>query len=474
MADTAGHLCLSESTTRLRHVRDHVPRRIWLNYMEHPLESTLDDPPGALGLGQAIATRIYCAFYVFYYTTPMLAAVISDSYLGRYTTLLISAALYTLGCIILSVSSSSKLLEKGWGIHGLAVSMVLIGLGGGGFRATIVITDYRLTLDYIYNLYYWVGNLGSLAWFISVYIELHVGFAAAYGLATGFMRVAVVFIIAGRPYYMLVQQEKNALLDAVRIIACACRNGFSMAHTYPAHQEVRYHKTRPWSSQLVTEVTQCLQACRTLVAFIMYYICFDQMQNNLISQASQMKADGTPNDLLPALNTVGCIVLGPVIQHGLYPFLHRRHWYPSPVTKITIGFVFITLSMLYATIIQHVIYQSPPCYSQFEGCKYNYISVWLQAPVYFLISAGEIFAFFTALSYTYELSPESMKVLVQAVVLLIGAAGSACAMALTPLVYNPYLVYYYAALTAGMGFTTAIFWLVFKSGSNHHGLAETA
>jgi hypothetical protein len=206
----------------------------------------------------------------------------------------------------------------------------------------------------------------------------------------------------------------------------------------------------------------------------MYYICFDQMQNNFISQASQMNAGGTPNDLLPAMNTVGCIVLGPVIQDGLYPFLHRRHLYPSPVTRITIGFAFITMSMLYATIIQHVIYRSPPCYNQFESCRYNYVSVWLQAPVYFLISAGEIFAYVTALSYTYELSPESMKVVVQAVVLLFGAAGSACAMAFSLLARNPYLVYYYAALTAGMGFTTAIFWVVFRSGNNQRGLAETA
>jgi POT family proton-dependent oligopeptide transporter len=97
------------------------------------------------------------------------------------------------------------------------------------------------------------------------------------------------------------------------------------------------------------------------------------MQSNLISQASQTKAGGTPDDLLPAMNTVGCIVLGPIIQDGLYPFLHRRHLYPSPVTRITIGFAFITMSMLYATIIQHVIYRSPPCYNEFEGCTYNYI-----------------------------------------------------------------------------------------------------
>jgi dipeptide/tripeptide permease len=74
------------------------------------------------------------------------------------------------------------------------------------------------------------------------------------------------------------------------------------------------------------------------IAFVMFYICFDQMQNNLISQAAQMEASGTPNDLLPAMNQVGCIVLGPLIQGWVYPLLHRRQIYLKPIMRITIGF----------------------------------------------------------------------------------------------------------------------------------------
>lgn len=49
-----------------------------------------DGTPGALGLGQAMATRLYCAFYILYYTTPILFAVVSDARLGRFRTLCIS------------------------------------------------------------------------------------------------------------------------------------------------------------------------------------------------------------------------------------------------------------------------------------------------------------------------------------------------------------------------------------------------
>jgi POT family proton-dependent oligopeptide transporter len=148
------------------------------NYMEQPLRHDTRQTPGALGLGQAMATRTYCAFYLFYYVTPIFVAIVADSHLGRYVSLVVSTILYCLGCLAVTASSVPSSLERGWGTPGLAVAMVLVGLGGGGFRATIVpfivdqqawteprlitlntgevvVTDYQLTLQYICNLYYW-------------------------------------------------------------------------------------------------------------------------------------------------------------------------------------------------------------------------------------------------------------------------------------------------------------------------------
>jgi POT family proton-dependent oligopeptide transporter len=152
--------------------------------MEHPPRRGNGQTPGALGLGQANATRIYCAFYIFYYTTPIFFAVAADSYLGQYPSLLASVALYCLGCVVLTVTSTASSLDKGLGLPGLVLSMLLIGLGGGGFRAIIatfiadqhtdkqsntveletgehVRTDYQLTLQYIYSLHYWCVSLSQ-------------------------------------------------------------------------------------------------------------------------------------------------------------------------------------------------------------------------------------------------------------------------------------------------------------------------
>lgn len=64
-----------------------------------------------------------------------------------------------------------------------------------------VVTDYQLTLQYIYNLYFWVGNVGSLSCFATVYLEKERGFAEAYGLCLGCMIIAMLMLALGRPCY---------------------------------------------------------------------------------------------------------------------------------------------------------------------------------------------------------------------------------------------------------------------------------
>ncbi|KAH7076144.1 POT family-domain-containing protein [Paraphoma chrysanthemicola] len=494
----------------MRRVRDNVPWRLWAvalvgfweraafwgltapwqNYMERLPHHGPDEKPGALGLGQAKATRIYCSFYIFYYIAPIFIAPLADSRLGQYTTLLSSVVLYCLGILALTISSVPSNLDNGWGIPGLVVAMFLIGLGGGGVKAIMppfiadqytrvkpevktlksgeqVVTDHELTVQYIYNLYFWIGNVGSLSWFVTVFIEDHYGFAEAYGLTLGLMCVAFLMLLLGKKWYVLVSHQDNLVIPkAAKIVGCAIKNGFRMRCADPEYQFEHRQERVAWSSDMVEELTRGLRGCRVLLAFVMFYVCFDQMQNNLISQAGSMRTNGTPNDLLPALNQVGCIVLGPAIQMGLYPFLHRRRIYIGPILRITIGFSFIALSMLYSTIVQYAIYNSPPCYDMPRSCSimdaHGRPNVWLQAPVYFLISTGEIFAYVTGLEYAYDHSPKDMKVIVQAISLIIGGLGSAVALALTAVAHDPNLVIFYASLTVAMAATALVFWSVFR------------
>lgn len=93
---------------------------------------------------------------------------------------LIIASLNTCGCIVLFITSLQVVTKFSVKIFGLGFAMILLGLGTGGIKATIfpfigdqytvstpqlvvtkkgkcVIADRTLTLQYIYNVFYWYG-----------------------------------------------------------------------------------------------------------------------------------------------------------------------------------------------------------------------------------------------------------------------------------------------------------------------------
>ncbi|KAF1970815.1 MFS general substrate transporter [Bimuria novae-zelandiae CBS 107.79] len=495
----------------IRRVRDNIPIRLliaasisfwekaafwgltapWQNYMQHPPRLTDKDTPGALGLGQVKATRIYCGFYIGYYISPMLFAVLSDSKLGRYRTLLVCLVLFNIGCAAITASSLPASLDKGWGLPGLIITMICVALGGGGFESNMaafladqyaeteprieilksgerVIIDRTLTIEYVYSLNYWLGNLGSLSWFATVALEEHVGFTSAYGLTFGLIFLSLVTLLIGNSRFVRAPHESKVFAQSSKILLCAACNGFQLARTDPKYQLEYRQKVVPWSSRLVSELCRALRACRILLAFIMFYICFDQMQNNLISQSAQMETGGAPNDMVSAMNQVGCILFTPLIQHVIYPLLHRRHVYIRPITRITIGFVFVVLSMTYAAIVQNAIYSSGPCYDHPRTCNLvgnrepNHINVWIQAPVFFLIAMSEVWAYVTALEIAYHHAPKHMQSMIQAIFPLMAGIGSVCAMAISPFAHDPNLVIFYASLAGGMAVVTVVFWLLFR------------
>ncbi|KAI4679642.1 uncharacterized protein J4E84_008164 [Alternaria hordeiaustralica] len=482
----------------------------------------MEHTPGALNLGQTTATRIYCGFFIVYFTSPVFIAPLADNHLGQYKTLLISLTVYALGCLALVVSSLPSMLGRGAGLSGLIIAMVLIALGGGGTQAIMrsfianqytdrapremtlcgtqnhllqwlrrrvartclskylpasskgerVVVDSEITLKFIYNLYFWIGNVGALSAFPCVYIERHHDFAPSYALGLGCIIIALGMLVFGRKCFVNPPQEADVIVPAAKVLSCAVRNGCRMDRADPAYQRLEKSKEVPWSSQFVDELTRALGACRVLLAFIVFYICFDQMQNNLISQASDMDTGSTPNDVLPGMNQVACIIVSPFVEYVLNPMLAKRRIYLKPVTRIAIGFCFVVLSMLHATLVQHYIYASPPCFDHPTDCgdrqsvAQDRPNVWVQAPLYFLIATGEVFAMTTAMEYAEKHAPKEMKVLVQAINMLITGIGSAIALVIAEGARDPYLTRFYGSLAGAMALTTIIFYVVFRNNDN--------
>jgi POT family proton-dependent oligopeptide transporter len=213
----------------------------------------------------------------------------------------------------------------------------------------------------------------------------------------------------------------------------------------------------------VDEVKRGILACKVFVWYPLYWLAYNQMTNNLVSQANTMNLGKTPNDIVAKLNPIFIVILIPIMDFLVYPGLRKAGINLSPIKKITAGFALSSLAMVSACVIQWYIYHQSPCGSNINAlsktrkdCSVGF-TVWIQVFPYGLIGMSEILASITKLEYAYTKAPNNMKSTIQAVALSTSAVSAALGQAFVSLSEDPLLVWNYGsvavvAMAGGVGF----------------------
>lgn len=182
-----------------------------------------------------------------------------------------------------------------------------------------------------------------------------------------------------------------------------------------------------------------------------------------------MRLTGIPNDGIQIINPIACIILGPLIQHILFPTLARCKIAFGPIARMGAALLFMSASMAYAAVTQKLIYNQGPCFDNPLYCpaaqsndskigRPNSIEVWVQIPVYVLMAVSEILGFATLSEYSYSKAPRHLKTVVQAMRQITAAVAYALGMALSPLSKDPTVLWLYAGMTVSLLLTGLAFW----------------
>jgi len=215
----------------------------------------------------------------------------------------------------------------------------------------------------------------------------------------------------------------------------------------------------------VDEVKRALKACQVFLFFPLYWIPYNQLSNNMVSQAATMELHGVPNDVVNNLDPLALIIFIPICDQFVYPWLARSGIRFGPIRRIFFGFITGTLAMVWCTVLQYYIYKKSPTCGRFlnsPGCDPAPINVWAQTGAYVLIAFSEIFASITGLEYAFTKSPKSMKSLVLAVFYFTTAIGNALSEAMNPLAADPHFIWNYGAASIIAGVASVGFWICFK------------
>ena len=177
---------------------------------------------------------------------------------------------------------------------------------------------------------------------------------------------------------------------------------------------------------------------------------------------------GIPNDAMMNLNPIFVLIIVPILEKLVYPYMQKIKLTPRPTVRMTVGFALIAASMAIAAGVQQTIYNAPPCYSSpldcpasDHGSKPNQVSVMLQVPVYFLGAVGEVFFSVAGSEYAYNKAAPNMKSTLQAVTMFTLAVNALLGLAVAPAAHNPYLTILFASFSGTMALTSIIFALLF-------------
>ncbi|KAJ4249473.1 hypothetical protein NW762_012330 [Fusarium torreyae] len=494
---------------------------VFTNFIQQPLPEGSstgadDDQPGALGMGQRASTGITTFNQFWQYFMPLLGAYVADQYWGRYKTISWALGIDIIGHLILIISAIPPVIKNDGGALGaMIIAIIVIGFGTGGFKPNVnpliveqlgeqymhvktlksgerVVVDPAVTIERIYMWFYAFINIGALVGQVTmVFGEKYIGFWFSYTLPTILLCLCPIIMFFNRNKYERRPPAGSVLGPALKTWFLAQKGRWSInpyttwknMHQPDFWENVKpsrfSNETRPkwmtFDDAWVDELRRGFAACAVFCWYPIFWLCYNQINNNLISQAALMERHGVPNDILSNLNPFALLIFIPLNDFFIYPALRKAGIRFTPIKKITAGFFTGAFAMIWAAVVQHYIYQKSECgkyasgeiWSDEEGamvqCAIAPINVWAQTGSYVLIALSEVFASITSLEYAFSKAPKNMRSMVQAVALFMTAFSSALGQALVGLSADPLLVWNYAVVAILAIIAGTIFWFQFRS-----------
>ena len=322
------------------------------------------------------------------YLFPMMGAVISDVFWGKFRTIMVFSGFYAFGCVMLALFGNTELL--------LGASLFFVALGTGGIKpcvSTNVGDQFTAKNSHLieraFSLFYLAINAGSSIsiWFCPVLLaDPAWGPRWAFGMPAIMMIMATLVFIAGRARYAHVPPAGKAWLEEVK-----SANGIKLIVS--------------------------------LIGIYFFVACFwmlwDQANGNtwtIQAQSSLMDKNlGFGFTVLPAqlqvVNGLFILAMAPVFSFFIYPFL-GKFTKITPLRKIGFGLFTVASSFIIVAWIEKRIQSGET------------VSAWWQILAYLVLTAAEVLVSITALEFSYKQAPLRMKSFIMGLFLLSTSLGN--------------------------------------------------
>jgi len=341
------------------------------------------------------------------YFMPLIGAIISDMWLGKYKTIIWFSLVYCAGFAIL-VLDQTRL--------GLTSGLILIAIASGIIKPCLSANvgdqfgvSNRHLITKFYGWFYFSVNLGAA---VSMYkcpdwLEKH-GPAVGFGIPGAFMFLAVFSYWVGR--YKLVHVPPTGKTNWREILD---KDGISaLRRLWPVFVFISMFFALFYQS----ESAWILQAEKMNLTILKWNMSDQTSLGLFLSKLwglNQVEWKILPAQMLAA-NPVLVMILIPLFSYIIYPALNKI-WTMTPLRKIGIG-MFLTAGSFLV-----------PVWIEIQLEIGNQPSIGWQFVAYIFLTSAEIMVSITALEFAYTQAPKKMKSVLQSIELLAISLGNVIA-----------------------------------------------
>ncbi|NXX78852.1 S15A1 protein, partial [Urocolius indicus] len=339
-----------------------------------------------------LSTAIYHTFVALCYLTPILGAIIADSWLGKFMTIVSLSIVYTIGQAVISVSSINDLTDHNRdgspdsiSVHiALAmVGLILIALGTGGIKPCVSAFGGDQFEDHqekqrtrFFSIFYLSINAGSL---ISTIITpilraqecgIHSKqrcYPLAFGVPAALMAVSLVVFVIGSRMYKKVKPQGNIMIEVCKCIGFALKNRFRhRSKQFPKREHWLDWASEKYDKRLIAQAKMVLKVLFLYIPLPMFWALFDQQGSRWTLQATTMDGDfGSVQiqpDQMQTVNPILIIIMVPVVDTVVYPLIKKCGINFTPLRKITVGMLLASLAFVAAALVQVQIDKTLPVF----------------------------------------------------------------------------------------------------------------
>jgi peptide/histidine transporter 3/4 len=402
---------------------------------------------------------------------PVLGAFLSDSYLGRYTTLALASVASFVGMVLLTLTAAARSLHP----HGtgpsathmavLLVSFALLAVGAGGIRPCNLAFGAdqfdprtpagRKGINSFFNWYYFTFTIAMMiSATVIIYLQSNVNWALGLAVPATLMGLSCALFFMGTRLYVRVRPEGSPFTSFAKVVVAAYRKRRLPAPASPAELFDPPHKSslvskiaytdqflrldkaavvtpedeltaggtspaNPWrlcTLQQVEEVKCLTRLLPVWSAGIVYYIVLTNLGNYNVLQAMQTDRHiGRSGFEIPAgsfvvFNMLALTVWLPIYDAVVVPALQRvtkREGGITQLQRIGIGIAMSIATMVLAAAVER--------HRRRVG---DSTSCFVLVPQQVLAGLSEAFAVIGQVEFYYKQFPENMRSVAGAVLSL--------------------------------------------------------